>query len=83
MFEMALAGDHHGQVIRFAIFDRVFIPDGTARLNKGRDTRRMCDLHTIIKGKEGITGQYRTIQAEVELLPTSAKIQSYLYDGWG
>ena len=44
------------------------------RLNKGPDTRRMGDLHTIIKGKEGIAGQYRTIQAEVELFRLSDRL---------
>lgn len=50
-----------------AIFDRVFITNRTARLNKGSDTGCMTQLHAIIEREEGITGKYGFFQIEFKL----------------
>ena len=54
MFKMPCTCNYHGKIILYAIINTVFISYRTARLNKCFDARCMGNLHTIIKGKEGI-----------------------------
>ena len=67
MPEMAHAGEHHGQLLFAAIGDGVIVADGSTRLNKRLDSGGMGNFYAIVKRKKGITGQYCTLQVEIEL----------------
>ena len=64
---MSLPGHYHYQVIGLAIFNAVFVPDGTSGLDEGSNTGFMSYLYTIIEREKCIRGQYRTVQVEIEL----------------
>ena len=59
---------HHGQSTFLAVCNGVFVPDGTSGLDKGLNAFCMAHFYAVIKRKEGITGQYSTLQIKIELL---------------
>src|SRR6476620_2774075 len=52
----------------FAVFDRIRIPYRTARLDESGNACLMCNLHTVIKGEESITGKHGSMKISIELL---------------
>src|SRR5258705_899755 len=67
VFKMSHPGYHHCQVICFAIFNGVFVTNGTTGLNKRCDTCFMPHLHTIIERKKCITSHDSPLQIKIEL----------------
>ena len=47
MFKMPYSRKYHGHVMFITIFNRILIPDRASRLDNGRDSFFMRDLHTI------------------------------------
>ena len=52
MFKMPYPRNHHRQLVFHTIVDGILVTDGTTRLDKGRDTRRMGYLHAVIEWEE-------------------------------
>lgn len=67
MFEMAHAGDDHGEFIFHAVFDRVFVADGSTGLDEGFDAGGVSDLDAVVEGEEGIGCEYGAVEIEIKL----------------
>ena len=57
---------YHCQTVLIAILNRVFVADGTTRLNNRRDTRFTRNFDTVGEGKKRIGSHDRTRQIEPE-----------------
>ena len=65
---MPLAGDHHRQLMLLAIGDGVLVPNRTSGLDESGYACLMAQLHTIVKGEEGVAGHHSPLEFELELM---------------
>src|SRR5579872_2409492 len=67
MPEMSHSRYDHRQIMLLAIFDGVFIADGSSRLNECRHAGSVSDLDTVIEWEESIAGEHRAPQVKIKL----------------
>ena len=58
----------HRQVIINTVGDRIFIPDGSSRLNKSGYSCLVPELNTIIKREKGIGSHHSAVKIKLKLL---------------
>ena len=67
MLEMAYPRHHHGDAVGVGGSDAVGVTHGASGLSDSRDPGLGRERHAVVKGEEGIAGEYGALELEAEV----------------
>ena len=68
MFEVAVAGEDHADIVLVAAVDGFLVADGASGLDDGGDAGFVGQFHAVIEGEESIRGEHGAMEVEAERL---------------
>ena len=81
MLEVADAGHHHRDAVSVCSLDAILVTYRSSRLGDSGDACLGSKGHAVVKGEEGITSEYGTLQLKAKVASLLDGLLQRIYSG--